>query len=460
MTEDGTFDTTIDTPDGTWVLGPNGETGLQQDGGVGLQLCSFRGALVVQGLPGDPHWYEWHEGKWRVCAAPPSIGAAVEHEDETWILGPHGETATQQDGGVGKQFCWTDETLYVQGYDDQWYVWRGTWALYGPEPPIPYPKSPSLPRLVPRGIFFALETGEYWSAIECTDFQLLQRFLAGEDITPVLVERRDLGFNLLRVLSMCTNMFHLYPQEIPDYFDRLVPFFDLCAVHGLYVEFTVFADATVVMPSASDQIVHWLAVGAAAAQVTNVILELGNELDQPVNVLACVHEVMPIAGVLCSHGSNGSQQVPVRPAWDYETSHWNDAPQWPRKSGHNSLEYSVGAGVELPASHVPCIANENTRPDKDGVLTKFEDAPAGCTLLCAGYCFHSTSGKFSTLFSPEDRPFAEASVAGARAVPLWCQDGPYKHRADLEETDGGVTGERVYQRGDDDRCIVRIRPCE
>jgi hypothetical protein len=147
----------------------------------------------------------------------------------------------------------------------------------------------------------------------------------------------------------------------------------------------------------------------------------------------------------------------VRPAWDYETAHFNDAFQWPRKVGHNSLEYSVGA-TDLPASGKPCIANENTRPDKDGNINHFYDAAAGAALLCAGSCFHSQSGKRSSLFDSRDLGFAKAWVAGAKSVPLSAQGQAYKHRGDLERPDAGATGERVYQRGDDPAAIVRIRP--
>ena len=162
--------------------------------------------------------------------------------------------------------------------------------------------------------------------------------------------------------------------------------------------------------------------------------------------------------MVCSHGSNGSQAIPVRPAWDYEAAHFNDAFQWPRKVGHNAMGYTVGAEA-LPASGKPVIANENTRPDKDGNVNHFYDAAAGAALLCAGSCFHSASGKKSALFGQgPDRAFAEAWVAGAKSVPPACQDGAYKHRGDLEGPNAGATGERIYQRGNDPACIVRIRP--
>jgi hypothetical protein len=145
----------------------------------------------------------------------------------------------------------------------------------------------------------------------------------------------------------------------------------------------------------------------------------------------------------------------VRPAWDYEAFHTNDASEWWRKGGHNGMELSVGAD-QLPASGKPVIANENTRPDRDSNLAHHEDAAAACALLIAGSCFHSQSGKKSALFGQgPDRAFAEAHVRGAKSVDLAFQDGRYAHPIELET----AADLRVYQRilGDGSRETVRVR---
>jgi hypothetical protein len=56
-----------------------------------------------------------------------------------------------------------------------------------------------LPRLVADGRWFKQDNGARWTGIEATDFNLFNRFLNGEDITPILGQRADVGFNLLRV---------------------------------------------------------------------------------------------------------------------------------------------------------------------------------------------------------------------------------------------------------------------
>lgn len=309
-----------------------------------------------------------------------------------------------------------------------------------------------LPALVVRGSYFALETGERFTAIECSDFQAFSRFLNGEDITPVLTERRALGFNMLRVFGMCRNMFDLNPHAYPDYYETLREFVARVLRSGLYVEFTVFPDCALVMPDIVDQMAHWDRVCTVLRPFAwGCLVELQNEADQKPNRIDASAFRQP-SDLIASHGSNGSQALPVRPWWSYETFHVNDAPEWWRKCSHNGMELSVGT-EGLIGSHVPVLANEKTRPDRDRTVAHYEDAARACALLIAGSCFHSESGKYSVLFTDADRPFAQAFVAGATSMPLDCQNGPYVHRLDLE----GPTDLRTYQRGNTDQCVARIR---
>jgi hypothetical protein len=309
--------------------------------------------------------------------------------------------------------------------------------------------------LVPTGHVFRLATGERWTAIECSDFNLLGRYLieGADAIQPVLLERQTIGFNLLRVWAQylgaaqfTADIGRLVPQEHPEMYAALPAFCDLCATHGLYVELTAFTSVDV--PG------HWDRLGEILPPVTNVIVELANENDAHADHLADIAAFRPLPGVICSHGSNGSQALPPRPPWDYEVFHTNDAFEWWRKGGHNGMELSQGA-EGIPASRVPVIANENTRPDKDGNLAHHEDAAAACALLIAGSCYHSASGKRSALFTAVDRRCAEVFVRGARSVNLEFQDGRYEHATALEEP----ADLRVYQKilPDGRRETVRIR---
>ena len=314
----------------------------------------------------------------------------------------------------------------------------------------------SLPRLVPSGSVFRTEGGGRFTAIEASDFNLFGRFMkeGADAIEPILKERASLGFNMLRVWGAYSGnatfeaeIGHLIPGEHADYYDKLPQFLNQCAAHKLYVEFTAFTAGPI--PG------HWEKCGDALRSVTNVIVELTNENDAHASAnLPDIQNYQPLPGIVCSHGSNGSQTTPPRPAWDYEVFHTNDAFEWWRKGGHNGMELSLGA-EGMVASHKPVIANENTRPDRDGNLSHHEDAAAACALLIAGSCFHSQSGKRSALFTPADRPFAEAHVRGARSVNLEMQDGRYEHVGGLETPDLL----RVYQKilPDGRRETVKIR---
>jgi hypothetical protein len=246
--------------------------------------------------------------------------------------------------------------------------------------------------------------------------------------------------------AFTTDIGRLVPSEHQDYHERLFDFFTLCSAYRLYVELTVFTGTGAGLPN------HWDVVGQSARLAGNVILELANEVNAHPSIDPNAYQ--PIPGVICSHGSNGSQAVPVRPAWDYEAFHTNDASEWWRKGGHNGMELSVGAD-QLPASGKPVIANENTRPDRDGNLAHHEDAAAACALLIAGSCFHSQSGKRSSLFTAADRPFAEAHVRGAKSVNLEFQDGRYGHII----ADEGPADLRVYRKTlpDGRFGLVRVR---
>ena len=328
-----------------------------------------------------------------------------------------------------------------------------------------------LPRLVTAGQFFALATGERFTAIECSDFNLYGRYLKGENVEPVLEQRADCGFNMRRVWSRYSGnekfereIGRLLPSEHPELYDRIPEFSALCASYGAYIEWTAYTGGY-----RED---HWERLGDALEGVPNVLVELINENDAyPHNIR--VQEFQPLPGIICSHGSNGSQSWPVRPWWDYETYHTNDSGnEEQRKIGHNAMEFSDGTPDEMkngvrvkgiPASRVPTLTNETSRyPDVGmwrGQLDDRQqqlafDSAAGAALLCAGSCFHSQRGKDSTLWDADSLAVAKAWTAGARSVDLACQAGPYTHPASQE----GPTDLRVYERPvAGHQCVVTIR---
>jgi hypothetical protein len=312
---------------------------------------------------------------------------------------------------------------------------------------------PPLTALTVCGEFFCAD-GQPWTAIESSEFSLYKRFIDGEDITPVLTERRDLGFTLLRVWLLNTSVIPggLQPKDYPAFYDRLPPFVALCARYSLRVEFTVFTQTPALMPNVSDQRAHWQRTQDALRGLP-VLLELVNEYDHgspPDNAPDRSLWSMRPVGIIASSGSADADSAPPEPVWDYVLYHSNGLDQFQRKVGHNAMEWA-------DKYHVPAMANENTRyPDQDASEQHAFDAAAGGALLTAGSCFHSNAGKLSTLFSADVKRYAAAWVAGAKSVPLEFRTGAYSHRADLE----GPTVIRAYEKrlADGRSYVVKIRP--
>ena len=306
-----------------------------------------------------------------------------------------------------------------------------------------------LPRLVVQGHVFALETGEPWTAVQVSDFNLLNRWQHGEDITPILAQRRDTGFNLLRVWTL----YDLVAANIGQFLDidyaRIPDFLALCARYGLYVEFTAYTSL--------ERVGHWDQLVAACQGQTNVMLELVNEGTLPVNQISMGWYARP-TGILASHGSGGAEGVPPWEPWDYVTYHTNGSSEEQRKVGHNAMEKPQ----VILNWYGPVVTNETSRYPEVGMWVGADparrralafDSAAGAALLCTGSCFHSICGKTSVLFDAATVDAALAWTQGARSVPLAVQHGAYTRRDDLLTPDLL----RVYQRGETDAGIVRIR---
>jgi len=340
-----------------------------------------------------------------------------------------------------------DDGNFVQ-YHDGTPVWATNKRLdpvVPPDPPTP-PDPEALPRLAVDGQFFRqATTGARWTARQCSDFNLLNRWQHGEDIAPVLRQRAMAGFNLLRVWTL----YDLADKGIGTFLDidyaRVPAFLALCAQYGFYVEFTAYTSL--------ERKDHWAQLCNACAGASNVLLELVNEGTLPVNQIDMARYCRP-AGTLCSRGSGGSEGVPPWEPWDYCTYHTNGASEEQRKVGHNAM-------ADLADVYqVPALTNETSRypdvgmwvgADLDRQRQLAYESAAGASLLCAGSCFHSVAGKASVLWDAWTDAVASAWTDGARAVSTSCQPKPYRRRDDLL-TDDLL---RVYQRGDNG-CIVAI----
>lgn len=316
-----------------------------------------------------------------------------------------------------------------------------------------------LPRLVPNGQFFARATGERWTVIEASDFALYDKWLNSIDISPILKQRQELGFNSVRIFGLGRGLafpgytIDLRPDKHGDrYYTDLKPFFQALANHQLYGSFVAFI-GQIEIPSIGGQLAHWDRLTAYLRDIPNVLLSAMNEHN--VHPLPSLFQLPKPVGVLSSHGSNGGTkdglngEPPPTPYWDWIELHTNDTFERQRKVGHNCGELS---------DRLPCLASENTRADDR--LTRTDeafDSAAGAALLAGGSTYHSLAGRTSDLWLGAQLELARAWVAGAKSVPLSCQAGRYRHdpiHIQMEQREGLL---RVYQRGDDPACLVRIR---
>lgn len=258
-----------------------------------------------------------------------------------------------------------------------------------------------------------------------SNFNGLNRFRNGENMRPVLAQRQELGFNVLRdwtafdipLIGRCPPTPDLY-AAIPDYFG-------LCAEYGHYVELTAFTGPYPYFPNDAAMLWHWDALDRAVEGLTNLFdLEAVNEGDNGPNLGVPLDKLKRPTNKLASHGSAVQDAPPMLPVWDI-AGHRPGSNEWHRKVGHNPMA-DVADVYDVPAG-----CNETVRmPDNDSNPLHAFDAAASAALLCAWSCFHSPSGKNATLFTGRELICAQAWCDGAHSVPLRFQAGEYYRRDD------------------------------
>lgn len=275
-----------------------------------------------------------------------------------------------------------------------------------------------------------------FTIIQCSDFNILNRFSAGEDIAPILSQRQEIGFNCLRVWTAYSidRIGRLVPHERPNLYDCIPEFLQHAANHNLYVEFTAGTGPWLgIFNNEDEKIIHWNNLVSAVRGHSNASLEMINEADNGPNKPWPIDRCVRPNDILSSHGSNIIDNDPVEPVWDIAGFH--PGPD-PRKVGHNAME-------RADKFRIPIWSGETVRyPDNNSSPRNARDAARAAALLCAGSCFHSVRGKTSELWDGIEEICARAWVGGAKEVPLEFQAGAYRHRTDLES----ATIVRAYDR--------------
>jgi hypothetical protein len=240
-----------------------------------------------------------------------------------------------------------------------------------------------------------------FTVIGTSDFNLYNRWFSGEDVSAVLQQRQDLGFNSVRVWTAydIVGIGTCDPTR-PGFYARLPAFMDDLASYELYAEITGFTGPYPYFPTQASMLNHWNLLDTALTGCMNLLdLEAVNEGDNGPNLGVPLDKLR-------------------QPHWDV-AGYRSTGSEWQRKVGHNAMEWAATWSI-------PVWTNEYPRTDNDPNPDHWFDGAASSVLLCAGAgCFHSPEGKISTLFAGQTLVCAKAFVAGARSVPLEYQAGAY-----------------------------------
>lgn len=290
--------------------------------------------------------------------------------------------------------------------------------------------------LTPYKQFLRFKSGKKFTNIEHTSFSLLRHYIYDRPkFWRVLQQAADLGFTTLRVATAYYEQawgVRLIPDEVPFFYGYIAPFLAACASKGIFIDFVAY--------TGWNDLEHWKNLTTECLGHNNVLcVSLVNEYSinywkqDEFGRTFDITKFYPVPGLICSHGSNGSQEAPPTPFWDLAELHTNDAPEWWRKGGHNAMELWSG----------PSYTSERTRVDHDNNPNKYYDDNQCAALLCVGICHHTTEGKLSELLSGDSLVCAKEAIAGSKSINLECQEYEYEHHEEEE----GPNDLRVYGRG-------------
>jgi len=300
-------------------------------------------------------------------------------------------------------------------------------AAFAARPPAPVIVAPE--QLHVDGLGFVTQSGASWTMAFLSAFRHYERFLRGEDITPLLAEAVALGANGGRVFGAfdygSPQNQRLYPREHPDYYDRLEEFCGLFAAHGLWLQFTVFADTRRSVPTPQAQRVHWSLVCDALRRCPNVLLERVNENNQHDN---WVDADLPKPSGLCSSfGSNGGGNDPPGPFWDYADLHSERRGDFALSTttvnftvkgyhGENGAPSFAGTHRATVVSEPPGIADANVNGRRTADPRICFQMGVGCATWGAGGTAHTECGVMSVLHTDIQAECARQFFAGVRSI--------------------------------------------
>lgn len=294
-----------------------------------------------------------------------------------------------------------------------------------PAPPVPAPPAPDPAQLSPlwvQGRFFADAEGKHWQWRGCDGFDLLAKYLRGEDIMPILKQRADMGFNVLRVFRFAAppNAFALNPSDYGnEYPVALRLFMELLESYGLRAELTA-GDAQIVMPDPREQQRHLDAVCEVLRGQVNLFIETCNE---PFKNGIDVGRIKPPATTLRASGNydDGSLHQHLL---DYHTIHGtrdDSSPVFP-KWIWDQIWCLYDGWPGFPALNMPVIHDEPmgcadvSQPGRRSNNSHHFYLLGTTANYEIGLTFHCENGMRSELFSDIQGLCASEFIRGVRTA--------------------------------------------
>ncbi len=305
-----------------------------------------------------------------------------------------------------------------------------------------------------QGLAFKREDGSTFPWRGCSDFSLFHRFIVGEDIQPILDERRGLGANILRVFAHynaagigTANGLGALDRDMYGAED-VSAFFDLLEANGLRCEWVLFADDGTLTLSQGQAVVDQY-----STVLSRQLVELCNEPDalplssSPKNIGFDLSKLkIPAAWVWATGYYTLTRGQRTLWRGTHVTNHGPRRPEWPRNPRANA-EMRDGFSWELTPDEIaahpdwalefegtdcPVVDDEPTGADevpsgdsRSSTASDFAYFGACAQQMSAGASFHSTDGVASRLFRPVTLTCAEHFFAAIRYIPIDCQFAPY-----------------------------------
>lgn len=299
----------------------------------------------------------------------------------------------------------------------------GPWETFNLLAP---PDPSTVVKVTAAGHYFVTETGTPWRYKGVSAFQLLDRYVKGEDLTPFLSSYN--GYNTLRVWPYVpVKDWGSRAWNTPP-LDTILRFIGDMNAKGWYVEYTLLTDSdSGRIGSAKDQI-HAL----RDAHFTGLFLEAANEPEVQ-------HDGIPIdTGALRADLEGSGYQFASGNYTDgaarwygtYLTTHTQRDSEWPRRC-HDGYDYWVKPDDAPPgakAVHAPCLFDEPAKLQDVGGNKPLDWRAyfGGCALFGGGATFHSETGKYAQMPTAEERQLAAEALVGMNAFPADASSGAYR----------------------------------